>query len=81
MLALAAFKAMTDAEDPFFTTLKPGVFDARRPTGLPCDAAFPCNPNHPLPIGGRIALAVILSVVGAAIASLGCWWIYNTRKY
>ncbi|TDL29611.1 family 9 glycosyl hydrolase [Rickenella mellea] len=74
MLTLAAWKVMNDTSDPFFTSLKAGEYDARRPKGTPCDGAFPCNSNSIFQKGGKIAMIVVLAVVGSVILGLFGYW-------
>lgn len=76
LLALAALHCMNDTSDPFFTSLKAGEYDARRPSGQPCDAAFFCDPAHVLSKGGKIVMAVVISVVGLLILGLVTYWLY-----
>ncbi|KAJ7507664.1 glycoside hydrolase family 9 protein [Mycena galericulata] len=74
MLTLSAMHVLTDRSDPFFTTLQAGAYV--RPGGEPCDAAISAGCGGPsLPKPGMIALAVVLSVVGAVILGLLLWYI------
>ncbi|THH07875.1 hypothetical protein EW146_g9178 [Bondarzewia mesenterica] len=43
LLTLAAAHALTDTADPYFTQLQAGAYDARKPSGTPCDPAFPAS--------------------------------------
>lgn len=77
MLTLAAVHVMNDTSDPFFTSLKAGEYDKVRPEGTPCDAVFPDSCGGPqLSRGGKIAMAVSISVVGLIIVLLLAWWIW-----
>jgi endoglucanase len=78
MLTLAAMHALNDTSDPFFTRLQAGAFAAKKPSGNPCDAAFPCHSGG-LSKGTKIALGVTLSVVGCAVIAAGIWY-YARRK-
>ncbi|KAJ7179859.1 glycoside hydrolase family 9 protein [Mycena crocata] len=83
LLTLAAMHVMNDTNDPFFTSLQAGAYDKVRPSGQPCDAAFSAGcSGSKLPKAALIALAVILSVVGAVILSLSIWylWILIRRR-
>lgn len=79
MLTLAAFHVMTDTADPFFVSLKNGAYASKKPSGTPCDAAFPCSSGGGLSKGGKVALAVVLSVVGCLIIVL-LGFLYNKRR-
>ncbi|KAJ7499052.1 glycoside hydrolase family 9 protein [Mycena latifolia] len=76
MLTLAAMHVINDTNDPFFTSLQAGAYDKVRPSGQPCDAAISdgCI-GSTLPKRALIALAVILSVVGAVILGLTVWYL------
>ncbi|KAF8517862.1 9 glycosyl hydrolase [Gautieria morchelliformis] len=44
MLSIAAYSVLTNPDDPFYTSVQPGAYAQRKPSGLPCDAAFqPCR--------------------------------------
>ena len=77
MLTLAAMHVLNDTSDPFFTRLQAGAFEAKKPSGNPCDAAFPCHSGG-LSTGTKIALGVTLSVVGCVVIAAGIW--YYTRR-
>lgn len=66
LLTLAALHVMNDSADPFYTRLQTGAFASVKPTGTPCDAAFPCH-DHGLSKGAKIAIAVVITLVGLAI--------------
>ncbi|KAJ7086757.1 glycoside hydrolase family 9 protein [Mycena epipterygia] len=77
MLTLAAMHVLNDTNDPFFTSLQAGAYDKVRPSGQPCDAAISTGCGGPtLPRAALIALAVILSVVGAVILGLTLWYLW-----
>ena len=78
MLTLAALHVMTDASDPFFVSLKNGAYASKKPSGTPCDAAFPCKSGG-LSNAGKIALAIVLSIVGVLIIIL-LGFLYNRRR-
>jgi endoglucanase len=73
MLTIAAVHVIYDSNDPYFTILQPGEYAKVKPSGVPCDAAFNCYPPH-LSEAGTIALAVVITVVGLVIVSLGSWY-------
>ncbi|KAI5124856.1 hypothetical protein M0805_007289 [Coniferiporia weirii] len=80
LLTLAALHAMNDTADPFYTSLAAGAYDAVKPSGTPCDEAFPCeSESHGLSKGGKIALAVVVTVVGLAIIG-GVAYIFWLRR-
>jgi len=65
LLTLAAMHVMNDTADPFYTSLKAGAYAANKPSGQPCDPVYPCTPG--LSTGAKIAIAVVVTVVGLAI--------------
>jgi len=73
MLTLAAMHVLNDTSDPFFTTLQAGAYEKNKPKGTPCDAAFSCS-GPALPKGAKIAIGVIVSLVGLIIVGLGATW-------
>ncbi|KAI0321872.1 family 9 glycosyl hydrolase [Amylostereum chailletii] len=79
MLTLAAMHVLNDTSDPFYTRLQVGAFDARRPSGKPCDEAFPCS-NSGLSTGAKIAIGVVVSVVGLIIIGLGAYYIHRLLR-
>ncbi|KAJ6599199.1 glycoside hydrolase family 9 protein [Mycena vulgaris] len=77
MLTLAAMHVINDTNDPFFTSLQAGAYEKVRPSGQPCDAAISAGCGGPtLPKGALIAMAVIISVVGAIILGLTLWYLW-----
>lgn len=80
MLTLAALHVMNDSSDPFFTSLAAGQFQARKPSGTPCDGAFPCSHSGQLSKGAKIAIGVVISIVGLAILGLAGWWFLRSRR-
>ncbi|KAJ7742464.1 glycoside hydrolase family 9 protein [Mycena maculata] len=78
MITLAAMHVLNDTSDPFFTSLQAGAYAKVRPAGEPCDAAITAGCGGPtLSKGGLIAMAVILSVVGAVILGLLIWYLWT----
>ncbi|KAH8113303.1 Six-hairpin glycosidase [Phellopilus nigrolimitatus] len=80
MLTLAALHAMNDTADPLYTQLQAGAFDKVKPSGTPCDPAFPCKSGHSLSKGGKIAIAVVITVVGLVVIGAGVYWYRLHRK-
>ncbi|KAI9513161.1 family 9 glycosyl hydrolase [Russula earlei] len=80
MLTLAAMQVLNNTSDPFFTRLQDGAFAAQKPSGKPCDAAFPCKGGSGLSRGATVALGVILPIVGVAIIA-GTWYCYRLRRH
>ena len=79
MLSLVARQAMVNTDDPFFTRLEEGAYEAVRPDGTPCDPVYPCRAGG-LSTGGKIAIAVVVTVVGLLIIG-GIWyWIRTSRR-
>lgn len=71
MLTLAAMHVLNDNNDPFFTSLAAGSYAKVKPQGDPCDAAFRDGcPNPQISKGGKIAMAVVITVTGIIIVSL-----------
>jgi endoglucanase len=79
MLTLAAMHVLNDSSDPFFTSLQAGEYLQNKPQGTPCDAAFPCG-GPALPEGAKIAIGVIVGLVGLVIMGLGATWIWLTVR-
>ena len=77
MLTLAAMHVLNDTSDPYFTRLQAGAFAAKKPSGIPCDAAFYCHTG--LSTGVKAALGVTISIVGCAVIAAGIWY-YTRRK-
>lgn len=78
MLTLVAMHVLNGTSDPFFTRLQAGAFEAKKPSGNPCDAAFYCHRGG-LSTGAKIALGVTLSIIGCAVIAAGIWY-YTRRK-
>jgi endoglucanase len=77
MLTLAAMHVLNDTSDPFFTRLQAGAFAAQKPSGKPCDAVFPCHSG--LSRCAKVALGVVLSIVGFGIIVVGTWYYLRLR--
>jgi endoglucanase len=56
---------MNDTADPFYTSLEAGAYASNKPSGTPCDPVYSCSPS--LSTGAKIAIAVVVTVVGLAI--------------
>jgi endoglucanase len=81
MLTLAAMHAFNDSNDPFFTSLPAGEYDQRRPQGQPCDAAIQAGcGSSGLSNGAKIAIAVVVTVVGLLIIGLTTWYLCLLRR-
>jgi len=65
LLTLAAMHASNDTADPFYTSLKAGAYASNKPNGHPCDPVYSCKPS--LSTGAKIAIGVVVTVVGLAI--------------
>lgn len=81
MLTLAAASVITESDDPYFTRLQVGAYNNVKPSGMPCDAMYPCaGSSHGLSRTGLIAMVVVLVVVGLLIA-LGIGYVFlRSRK-
>ncbi|KAL0949673.1 hypothetical protein HGRIS_009711 [Hohenbuehelia grisea] len=75
--SVVAADASQGAPDPYYTRLQPGEYEKAKPTGTPCDAVFPCKKRVSRVV--IIVLAVVLTVVGLAIALL-CWYYVRTVR-
>jgi endoglucanase len=80
MLTLAAMHVLNDTSDPFFTRLQAGAYAANKPSGKPCDAVFSCHSSSGLSTGAKIALGVVLSIIGIAIIVAGTWYYLRFRQ-
>ena len=80
MLTLAAASVLTQTTDPYYTRLKAGARDAKKPTGAPCDAAVKdgCIPH--MSTGKKIAMAVAVSIVGLVIVGLFARLLLVTKR-
>jgi len=68
---------MNDPKDPFFTSLQVGAYV--KPSGTPCDPAYPCPDLH-LSKGGEIVMAVVITVIGVLfVASLLWLFVFTSR--
>ncbi|KAG2058833.1 glycoside hydrolase family 9 protein [Suillus hirtellus] len=75
MLTLAAMHVLNDSADPFYTSLKAGAYDSKKPQGMPCDDAYTDGCSGPqLSQGRKIVLGVIPGLTGLSIFSLLVWW-------
>ncbi|KAH7929494.1 glycoside hydrolase family 9 protein [Leucogyrophana mollusca] len=75
LLTLAAMHVLNSTADPFFTALGAGSYAARKPAGMPCDAAYDEGCGGPaLSEGGKVALGVVLGGAGVVIGGLVGWW-------
>ncbi|KAG6837971.1 hypothetical protein H0H93_008365 [Arthromyces matolae] len=80
MLTLAVMHAMNDTTDPYFTSLEVGAYNKVKPKGFPCDGAFPHSCGLPsLSKAGKIAMAVVITVVGLFISGLLVWYLYELK--
>ncbi|THH33576.1 hypothetical protein EUX98_g518 [Antrodiella citrinella] len=83
LVAYAIVNQTTAAQDPWFTRLDVGSYDKVRPKGSPCDAAVSTGCHHGLSKSGKIAIGVVVSVVGSIVIGLGAYWMaieFHRRK-
>ncbi|KAI0332432.1 Six-hairpin glycosidase [Cubamyces sp. BRFM 1775] len=81
LLTLAAQALARGEGDPYYTQVKAGAYDDVRPSGWPCDAAIQTGCRHTgLSKGGKIAVGVVVSVVGLVIIGLGAYWVWRSRR-
>ncbi|KAF9516184.1 glycoside hydrolase family 9 protein [Hydnum rufescens UP504] len=77
ILTLVAANVLSNSADPFYTRLTAGVYASKRPSGKPCDAAFPCG-HHGLSLGGKIAIGVLVPIAVLAIGLAA--WVVSRRS-
>ncbi|KAI0080651.1 Six-hairpin glycosidase [Panus rudis PR-1116 ss-1] len=84
LLSLVAYSIMNDTiskHEPVFVSIEPGSYDRVKPKGTPCDAAVSSGCGiHAFKSGGKIAMAVIVTVVGVVVLGLGSYWIYLVTR-
>ena len=80
MLTLSARAIVNGTGDPYYTQLTVGSFDTNRPSGQPCDDAITAGCKKSSWQKGKIALGVIVGVVGAAVVALLGYWIFVARR-
>ena len=85
LLTLAAHALASGAGaggDPYYTQVRAGAYDEVRPGGAPCDAAVQAGCGHGggLSRGGKIAVGVVVGVVGLLIVGLGAFWVWHVRR-
>jgi len=78
LLTLAAMHVVNDTADPFYTSLKAGAYASKKPAGHPCDPVYDCTPS--LSQGAKIALGVIITVVGLVIVGGIIYMIVRFRR-
>jgi len=67
MLTLAAISALTNMNDPYYTRLKAGAYNANRPKEARCDVAVKdgCSPH--MSRKTKIVIAVAVGVIGLVV--------------
>ncbi|KAI0722260.1 Six-hairpin glycosidase [Cerioporus squamosus] len=82
LLTLAAHALLSAAGDPYYTQVRAGAYDEVRPGGAPCDAAVQTGCKHQggLSKAGKIAVGVVVSVVGLILIGLGVFWVWHVRR-
>ena len=78
LLTLAAMHISNDTADPFYTSLKAGAYASKKPGGHPCDPVYDCAPS--LSKGAKIAIAVVVTVVGLAIFGAIAYMVIRFRR-
>ena len=76
VLTIAAWSLVNGTGDPWYTRLQAGSYDARKPTGQPCDAAVSAGCGTGSWRVGKIVMAALLSVTGTLVLSLGATWLF-----
>ena len=85
LLTLAAHALAAGAgDDPWYTQVQPGAYAAVKPSGAPCDAAVDTGckngPGH-LSTGAKIAIAVVVTVVGLVLIGLAAYWWWTAKSF
>ena len=72
---------LSDNTDPFYTSLEEGAYAKVKPDGMPCDSAIKegCSPPG-MSKNGKIAMAVVLTVVCLFVIGLSAYWIHLVQK-
>lgn len=78
LLTLTAAHVMGDTADPYYTRLQAGAYTAVKPQGRPCDNALTCHGG--LSRGAKIAIGVVVSIVGLLIIGLSIWLVRRMRR-
>ena len=81
-LTLAAMH-VDDTADPYYTQLQAGAYAKVKPSGMPCDDAYPCKSGsgHGLSKVAKIVIGVVVGLVGLVIVVLlGLWAWYGLRR-
>jgi len=78
LLTLAAMHVLNDTADPFYTSLKAGAYASKQPRGHPCDPVYDCGPS--LGTGAKIAIAVVVTVVGLLIFGAIIFMVIRYRR-
>ena len=75
LIAYAITNVTIAAQDPWYTRLEVGSYENVRPKGFPCDAAVQTGcASHRFSLGGKIALGVVVGIVGSVIVGLCLYW-------
>jgi len=81
LLAQTIQNSTMASQDPYYTKLEVGSYQNVRPGGFPCDAAISTGCSKPgMSEGAKIAIAVVVTVVGLVVLVLGGSWIYIWRR-
>jgi endoglucanase len=84
MVYLAAWKVATDGNDPFYTRLQEGAYNANRPSGTrPCkdpNALCPTDDVFNFSKQEQTAVGVIMGLGAALILGMGSWLAWEWRK-
>ena len=82
LLTLAAQALVSGADDPFYTQVRAGAYDEVRPGGAPCDAAIQAGCRRGgLSRAAKIAIAVVVTVMGLVLLGLGGYWVWSVRRH
>ena len=85
ILTLVAQMLMNDTvadSNPFYTGLTVGSYEDVKPSGYPCDDAVTtgCS-SHGLSTGAKVAIAVVVSIVGCILLALAGYWVFVARTH
>ena len=81
LLALAAHALAAGAGDPYYTQVAAGAYARVRPAGAPSDAAVQdgCPDHSGLARAAKIAMGVVIGIVGLVFVALAAFWVYTAR--
>jgi len=81
LIAYTLTNSSLATQDPWYTSLTAGSYDEVRPGGDPCDAAIKtgCSASG-LDEGSKIAMGIVITIVGLVLLGFAGYWGYVWRK-